>query len=161
MYESLMKRDSENLNIFSDLKPIPYKNISESLKKFSSLPIDYLKFIEEIGVGYIADDGTSEHINLIFPPVYAAQDYFDDKDIFEFGAIGDIIVIGWDCLGFLYGFDTGNDFQMVRVSPYQEVETLDLTFYQFILGILVCYPSIPMKYQNNRWLDLIGEIHSL
>lgn len=120
------------------------------------VPVPYWKFLEERGHGWLKDDGFA-FMKIEERPLSAIEDVFGDHEILALGAKGDIIIIGNELSGVAFGFDTGDDWKMVEVEADRTVTPLDIDFYHFILGVVVCYPQTPRRYANGTWYDILNQ----
>ena len=83
----------------------------------------------------------------------AEHEYFKDRQIYDHGASGDVWIFGWENMGTAYGFDSGDGWRLVQIDEYRIVIKLKLSFKEFVEGLIVCYPQIPMEYTNGVWKD--------
>ena len=151
MYEHLETLRPEQGPLLASLIQRSDAEIQAVIDAYPSCPAEYIQFLRERGSGALLDDG--EHFVFERRLVSAEHDYFQDKQIYDHGAKGDVLIFGWESMGTAYGFDTGDDWQIVEIDEYRTVTKLELSFKQFVEGLLVCYPQIPMKHRSGKWED--------
>ncbi|MCR9296034.1 MAG: hypothetical protein NXI32_25240 [bacterium] len=151
MYEHLESLRPEVGQLLAALTPHSEFEVQAMSDAKPSCPDQYLQFLRERGTGALIDNG--EHFVFEGKLVSAEHDYFQDLQIYDHGAKGDVLIFGWESIGTAYGFDTGDDWRIVEIDEYRTVTKLELTFKQFVEGLLVCYPQIPMKYYSGIWED--------
>lgn len=151
MYEHLESLRPEHGQLFASLTPSSDYEVQVVSDAHPSCPDEYLRLLRERGTGALIDKG--EHFVFEGRLVSAEHDYFRDRRIYDHGAKGDVLIFGRESMGTAYGFDTGDDWQIVEIDEYRAVTKLGLSFKQFMEGLLVCYPQIPMKYDSGRWED--------
>jgi hypothetical protein len=137
--------------MLDSLTPVSESEILALSYLYPSCPVEYLEFIRERGVGALIDNG--EHFVFESHLLSAEQEYFQDREIYSRGAKGDVLIFGWESGGTAFGFDVGDNWQLVEVDEYRTVTKLGLSFKRFVEGMLVCYPQIPMSYSAGRWED--------
>ncbi|WP_237226385.1 hypothetical protein [Rubinisphaera sp. JC750] len=151
MYEHLESLRPDQGPLLASLSPSSDPEIQAVVDAHPSCPAEYLQFLRERGAGAMLDEG--EHFVFERQLVSAEREYFQDKQIYDHGAKGDVLIFGWESMGTAYGFDTGDDWQIVEIDGDRTVTKLDLSFKQFVEGLLVCYPQIPTKYGAGKWED--------
>lgn len=93
--------------------------------------------------------------------ISAESELYQDRQIYEGGAKGDVMIFGHESMGTAYGFDTGDDWKLVEVDEFRIVTGLNLSFQQFIVGLVLCYPQIAMKVEGQEWIDGLGMRYKL
>lgn len=141
------------------LTPLSDEQISVQKLRHIGVPDAYWRFVRDIGVG-IVKYGTDIVFNFDETLLNASTELYHDREIFELGAKGEVKIFGSELAGISYGFDSGRDFQLVEIDDYRQVEPLDLTFDQFVIGLAVCYPQIPIKCDGHEWFDIVGAAYS-
>jgi hypothetical protein len=155
MFEYLHKLRPDLEEIFSRLNPVNKEDLLKLIREYPDCPYEYFKFIEELGWGYLTYEGEPFYFEEKL--ISAEREYYKDKEIYKNGAYGDILIFGWENMGTAYGFDTGLNWQLVEVDEFRIVSKLSLSFIQFVVGLLICYPQIPTKYEDKTWYDGVGD----
>lgn len=129
---------------------------------YPSMPRDYLDFLLKVGSGDVKDELGFAPYHVFSSPQNAAKEYFRDRLIYEHsdenqGAKGEVWLFATDSVGTGFGFDSGDDWRLVMIDSSRTVTRLKMTFTQFVEGILVCYPVLPIKFEKGAWIDAEGE----
>ncbi|MBA4152282.1 MAG: hypothetical protein C0509_06950, partial [Acinetobacter sp.] len=159
MYENLEIFNTNGLPLLQRLMPVPSGQVLAMRQRWSSAPNEYFVFMQERGHGEIKEDDSALPLLTIQPTLLsAATDYFGDNGVYqdgpyEPGAKGEVWLFGSDSTGTAVGFDSGDSWRLVEVDNMRWVTRLDLSFRQFIQGVLVCYPQRPVRFANGTWYD--------
>lgn len=125
--------------------------------KSANLPEAYIVFLERFGSVQFRDPGDPDNyppnFELLSAPLLATSEVFQDEQIYSYGARGEVFVFGFESDGVAYGFDSGNHNALVVIDLDRSVEILEIKFEEFMLGLLVCYPQIPERFENGMWYD--------
>lgn len=167
MYENL-----ENLNVMGsvllrELRPLEPYELDEIRQISPYFADEYLVFLRERGYGAINEDSSSFPLLVVNQrPVDAVKGYFGDYLIhsdgpYEAGAKGVVWLFGVDSMGTAFGFDSGDSWQLMEIDNARCITRLDMTFKQFIEGLLVCYPQRPVSFSSNIWRDSGGVEYSI
>ncbi|WP_147290477.1 hypothetical protein [Pannonibacter phragmitetus] len=163
MYENLEDLNTLGGALFERLAPVAPDQILELRRRWSDAPSDYFEFLQERGCGDIKENEFSFPLLTVWPYlISAAKDYFGDDSIYkdgpyEPGAKGEIWLFGSDSTGAAIGFDSGDNWRLLEVDNMRWITRLDLSFRQFIEGLLVCYPQRPVRFSDGVWYDS-GEV---
>lgn len=156
MFKELEKLRSDlGVILLSALTPHSTSDVAAIAEKWPSCPTDYLTFLIERGSGPLIHEG--EHFLFVHNLLSAEKEYYGDRLIYDYGAKGDIMIFGWESSGTAYGFDSGDEWHLVEVDEFRIVTRLGLSFRQFVEGLLICYPQIPMRYESGVWFDGVGQ----
>lgn len=165
MFEEIRELSADQLSLITDLKPLSANQVFSLQEEFPGCPDGYWKFLFQVGYGKIKEPSEPEnfpaHFEYLERPLSAERNYYQDKRIYEGGAQGDILIFGVESTGTAFGFDTGDNYQIVEVDNYRIVRKLDLDFKAFTLGLLACYPDFPQQYQFGKWFNDLGDEFSL
>jgi hypothetical protein len=147
--------------LLGKLEPVSAEAVKRISAKLPGIPDSYLKFIHEIGVGEWKDELGYGVYEFFEEPIDAAKDYFRDRLIFDDdvdnpGAVGNVWLFGCDSTGIAFGFDSGDGWQLVEIDSTRSVTRLNLTFEEFVEGLLVCYPQRPVRFSGSKWYDSEG-----
>lgn len=145
MFEALQKADPEI--------------VSRERAKYPQCPEAYWQFILERGLGPLRQDGEPFFFEQTLRS--AETDYFLDRLIYEDGAKGDIMIFGSESMGTVYGLDSGDGWRLVEVDEFRIVTVLELAFMEFVTGLVLCYPQISMRRENEEWIDGVGTHYKL
>ncbi len=145
--------------MFERLQKANPEMIDGERAKYPHCPESYWQFLLERGFGSLQQDGEPFFFEKTLRS--AEKDYFMDRLIYENGAKGDVMIFGSESMGTAYGFDSGDDWNLVEVDEFRIVTVLDLTFEEFVVGLVLCYPQIPMKRENEEWIDGVGTHYTL
>jgi hypothetical protein len=161
MYEHLIGLQPSGMDLLGGLKPLSSAELVKIRQKWPSAPGEYLAFLAERGSGSLEDG--SPLPPFFFGPelLNAERDYYGDalfreNGPFEAGAKGDVWIFGTDSTGTAFGFDSGDGWRILQIDNMRWVTRLDLSFKQFIEGLLICYPQLPRRYAENKWFDSSG-----
>ena len=161
MYEELDQLDTEKKSLISTFVKVELEKILLYKSMLPKVPEEYWIFLSEVGYGKIQDpkepSNYPAHFEISERLISAEKEYYEDKRIYEGGALGDILIFGFDSTGTANGFDTGNDYKLVEVDNYRISRVLDINFQYFIMGLLVCYPDSPERYALGKWYNYFGE----
>ncbi|WP_175196635.1 hypothetical protein [Achromobacter deleyi] len=160
MYENIKSLLRNETSLELTLQPMSI-NDSESLKRlFPRCPTSYWAFLVEIGVGKIkgGDEPANypAHFEFLVRPLSAEKEYYFDRQIYDGGAKGDILIFGLDSTGIAFGFDSGDDWRIVEADNHRIVTSLDLSFEDFVVGIFACYPDFPVSCSGGKWKTATG-----
>jgi hypothetical protein len=159
MFEQLDSIRPDLEPMFERLRKADPETINRERARYPKCPEAYWQFLLERGFGALQQDGEPFYFEQALRS--AETDYFLDRLIYENGAKGDILIFGSESMGTVYGFDSGDDWKLVEVDEFRIVTVLDLTFEEFVVGLVLCYPQIPVKRENERWVDGIGTHYTL
>lgn len=130
-------------------------------KEFSGCPDDCWSFLYEVGCGKVKEpdesDNSPPHFECLERLPSAERECYQDKRIYDGGAQGDIFLFGFEGTGTAFGFDAGDGFHLVKVDNCRIVKRLDMSFKAFALGLLVCSPDFPGKYESEKWFNDLGD----
>ena len=168
MYEHLESLNSIAPELLSELRPLTPNELEDLLKISKSFPMDYLIFLKERGHG-VWNENESSLPALVFVncPINAAKDYYFDDQIYtnnssDSGAKGVVWIFAMDSVGTAFGFDSGDNWRLLEIDNYRNINHIEMTFKQFIEGCIVCYPQTPIRYSGNGiWIDMCGEAYSI
>jgi hypothetical protein len=158
MFEQLESLRKDLPLMFERLVPIPYETVMTWQQELPTCPQSYWQFLLERGSGELGPPQQLAPFRFFKGLCDAETEYYFDKDIYEHGAVGQIKLFGCESTGIAYGFDIGDHWKLVEVDNYRLVEKRTLTFGQFIDGLIVCYPQIPVHYRDGIWSDSM-DIH--
>lgn len=144
--------------MFSRLQKLSLQTIAEMRKQHPGCPESYWTFMLERGFGAVEQDGEPFYFQEKL--LSAETEVYFDRQIYDNGAKGDVLIFGHESMGTSYGFDSGDDWKLVEVDEFRIVTPLDLTFEEFVAGLVLCYPQIPMRVENNEWIDGVGVRYS-
>ncbi|MGK9416196.1 hypothetical protein ACSSUR_08570 [Pseudomonas cedrina] len=159
MYENLEAFNALGYALLERLTPITSGEVSVMQQQWPAAPGDYFAFMQERGHGEIKEDDSALPLLTILPTLCpAAADYFGDDGIYkdgpyEPGARGEMWLFGWDSAGIAFGFDSGDNWRLLEIDNMRWITRLDLSFCQFVEGLLVCYPQRPVSFANGVWRD--------
>lgn len=159
MFERLDSIRPDLQPMFRGLQQVDAEIINAERAKYPHCPEAYWRFLLERGFGGLQQAGEPFFFERTLRS--AEKDYFLDSLIYENGAKGDIMIFGSESMGTAYGFDSGNDWRLVEADELRTVTALDLSFEEFVLGLVLCYPQIPIKRENGDWVDGVGTRYSL
>lgn len=151
--------------LIRDLEALDYADVEKIRSSGHNYPTAYIRFMKNFGAGKIR--GSNEpanfpaHFKVLAQLKSAEKEYFQDKQIYEHGAKGDVMIFGLEGTGICYGFDTGDANALVQIDNFQLVTKLAIDFDDFIFGILACYPDFPEKYKDGCWENDLGEKFSM
>ena len=154
MFEHLETLRPDLKPMFGRLRKIPQDVVATMQERLPECPHAYWTFLLERGAGVIEQDG--EPFCFEERLMSAETELYYDRLIYENGAKGDVIIFGHESMGTAYGFDTGDGWKLVEVDEFRIVTPLELTFEQFVIGLVLCYPQIAMKVESGEWVDGIG-----
>jgi hypothetical protein len=154
MFENLEALRPDLKPMFGRLRKSKPQAVAEMRIRYSECPESYWSFMLERGAGAIEQDG--EPFFFEERLVSAESELYRDRQIYENGAKGDVMIFGHESMGTAYGFDSGDGWKLVEVDEFRIVTPLELTFEQFIVGLVLCYPQIAMKVENGEWIDGVG-----
>ncbi len=159
MYENLEAFNALGYALLERLTPVTSGEVSVMQQQWPAAPDDYFAFMQERGHGEIKEDDSALPLLTILPTLCpAAADYFGDDGIYkdgpyEPGARGEAWLFGWDSAGTAFGFDSGDNWRLLEIDNMRWITRLDLSFCQFVEGLLVCYPQRPVSFANGVWRD--------
>lgn len=159
MYENLETLNPLGRALLERLIPVLPEQALTLRKRWPSAPNEYFEFMNERGHGEIKEDDSAFSLLTIQSTLLsAASDYFGDDGIYkdgpyEPGAKGDVWLFASDSTGTAIGFDSGDNWRLLEVDNMRWITRLDLSFRQFIEGLLVCYPQRPVSFTNSTWYD--------
>lgn len=165
MYEKLETRQSMGRALLERLRPVPSDDVGVMRQQWPSAPDEYFVFLQEWGHGEIKEDDYALPLLTIQPTLCsAAADYFWDDGVYkdgpyEQGAKGEVWLFGWDSTGTAFGFDSGDSWRLLEIDNMRWITRLNLSFSQFIEGLLVCYPQRPASFSEGVWRDSGGNIY--
>jgi hypothetical protein len=136
------------------LRKLPPEVVGPMMEKYPHCPSSYWEFLLQRGAGPLELDG--EPFYFAESLVSAETELYCDRLIYEHGAKGDIMVFGHESMGTAYGFDSGDFWHLVEVDEFRIVTRLQLTFEQFVVGLILCYPQIAVCVDGNEWIDGVG-----
>lgn len=159
MYENLEALNALGRALMERLRPVSSDEAYVMRQQWPLAPNEYFAFMQERGHGEIKEEDSALPLLTIQPMLRpAAADYFGDDGIYkdgpyEQGAKGEVWLFGWDSTGTAFGFDSGDNWRLVEIDNMRWITRLDLSFCQFIEGLLVCYPQRPVSFSNGTWRD--------
>ena len=159
MYEKLEILNPLGRDLLKRLTPVPPEQVLAMRQRWPDAPNEYFAFMQERGNGEIKENGSALPLLTIQPLLLsAATDYFGDDGVYkdgpyEPGAKGGVWLFGSDSTGTAVGFDSGDNWRLLEVDNMRWITRLDLSFRQFLEGILVCYPQRPVRFVNGTWYD--------
>lgn len=146
-------------------KPVDLVNDLKSLTTREFLPCDYLRFLQEIGSGAIRPnrepDNFPAHLTVLPMPISAISEYFFDPNLSSRLNGGDVSVFAYDSTGEAFGFENTKESRLVKIGNDRVVVELELSFTEFITGVVACFPFFPQKLVGTAWVDEFGEHHKL
>jgi hypothetical protein len=161
MFGHLRNLTPRSADLLGQLTPLATDAAFAEVERHA-LPSAYATFLVEVGVGLVMLPGELIYaLQFLHETLDAELEYYFDRQIFEPSrlgtrAIGAVRIFATDSVGVAYGFDTGNKCQLVEIDEYRIVTVLDLTFMQFVEGMLVCYPQMPQRFVDGKWVDGCG-----
>jgi len=159
MFENLESIRDDLKPMFGRLRRLTPEVVEPMQKLYPRCPVEYWKFLLERGAGALEQDGEpfffEDHL------VSAEKELYRDRLIYDNGAKGDVMIFGHESMGTAYGFDSGDSWRLVEVDEFRIVTPLSLTFEQFIVGLVLCYPQIPMSVEREEWIDGVGTRYQL
>ena len=135
------------------------QTVAEMCKRYPECPESYWAFMLERGAGPLEQDG--EPFSFEERLISAESELYCDRKIYDNGAKGDVMIFGHESMGTSYGFDSGDGWRLVEIDEFRIVTPLDLTFEEFVAGLVLCYPQIAMKVENGEWIDGVGTRYKL
>ncbi|PLR65234.1 hypothetical protein QCBJ_00275 [Pseudomonas sp. QC2] len=159
MYEKLEVFNALGCALLERLTPVSSGEISVIRQQWPAAPDEYFAFMQERGHGEIKEDDCALPLLTIQPMLLSAKaDYFGDDGIYKDGpyeacAKGEVWLFGWDSVGTAFGFDSGDNWRLLEIDNMRWITRLDLSFCQFVEGLLVCYPQRPVSFANGVWRD--------
>ena len=145
------------------LTPLPDELVDQIGHAHPGIPQDYLDFLRGFGVG-VLQLGESPDRDVLDRPIDAAHEYFLERVFWsesEFPAPrGAVLGVSTYSDGTLYGFDSGDDWRMVYVDGRRDVVRLELSFLEFIAGVVACHPLDPLRRLEGGWVDEGGDFVS-
>lgn len=164
MYEHLEKLHPKAGELLEKLVPISEQQREIFVSADVDWPEDYLAFLYERGLGLLQESDAILPILDFCLPIDAAKDHYCDDLIYEFieseGALGVVWIFAFNSQGHALGFDSGDGWRLMFIDNDRCIIRLDLTFRQFIEGVLVCYPDRPLRHEGGVWWDWVGEAHA-
>ena len=154
MFENVEDLRNDLKPMFGSLQKLSPKTIAAMRTQYPECPEAYWLFLLEWGFGAVQQDGEPFFFEKRL--LSAEKELYFDRQIYQNGAKGDVLIFGHESMGTSYGFDTGDGWRLVEVDEFRIVTPLDLTFAEFITGLVLCYPQIPMRVENNEWIDGLG-----
>ena len=167
MYENLEALSTLGNGLLARLTPVSSAEINMLRQQWPAAPSEYFAFMQDRGHGEIKEDDCSLPLLTIHPTLLSASaDYFGDDGIYqdgpyEEGAKGDVWLFGWDSTGTAFGFDSGDEWRLLEIDNMRWITRLELSFCQFIEGLLVCYPQRPVSFLDGIWRDSGGVSYSV
>lgn len=128
--------------------------------KNSAMSRKLLGLLGGIGAGKVREPDEPEN----FPPHFeflehflsAEKEYYFDQEVYGLGAKGGVLIFGVESAGGVFGFDAGDDYQIVVIDNYRIVKKLFLSFEAFAVGVFACYPDFPTEYSSGKWRTANG-----
>jgi hypothetical protein len=154
MFENLETLRQDLKPMFGRLRKASPQTIAEMRKQYPGCPESYWAFMLERGAGAVEQDG--EPFFFEERLLSAETELYFDRQIYDNGAKGDVMIFGHESMGTSYGFDSGDGWKLVEVDEFRIVTSLDLSFEEFVAGLVLCYPQIPMRVENGEWIDGVG-----
>ncbi|RYD50003.1 MAG: hypothetical protein EOP85_00470 [Verrucomicrobiaceae bacterium] len=154
MFEKLEILRPDLKPMFGKLRKVEPEIVVEMRKRHPECPDPYWAFLLERGAGAMEQDG--EPFFFEDRLLNADSELYCDRQIYQNGAKGDVMVFGHESMGTAYGFDTGDGWKLVEVDEFRAVTPLELTFEEFVVGLVLCYPQIAMRNENGEWVDGVG-----
>jgi hypothetical protein len=159
MFENLESIRDDLEPMFGRLRKLTFEVVGPMREIYPHCPPEYWKFLMERGAGPLEQDGEpfffEDHL------VSAEKELYRDRLIYDNGAKGDVMIFGHESMGTAYGFDSGDGWRLVEVDEFRIVTPLSLTFEQFIVGLVLCYPQIAMSVEGEEWIDGVGTRYQL
>lgn len=158
MYEKLEAFNALACALLERLTPVSSGDVSGMRQQWPAAPDDYFTFMQERGHGEIKEDDCALSLLTIQSILCPAADYFGNDEFYkdgpyESGAKGEVWLFGWDSTGTAFGFDSGDGWRLLEIDNMRWITRLDLSFRQFVEGLLVCYPQRPISFANGVWRD--------
>lgn len=158
MYENLEAFNALACALLERLTPVSSGDVSVMQQQWPAAPDEYFSFMLERGHGEIKEDDCALPLLTIQSTLRPAADYFGDYGFYrdgpyEPGAKGKVWLFGWDSTGTAFGFDSGDNWRLLEIDSLRWITRLDLSFCQFVEGLLVCYPQRPASFANGVWRD--------
>jgi hypothetical protein len=154
MFENLETFRPDLTPMFGSLRKTEPDAVIEMQRQHPECPESYWSFLLERGAGAVQQDG--EPFFFEERLLSAEIELYRDRQIYDNGAKGDVMIFGHESMGTAYGFDTGDGWKLVEVDEFRVVTPLELTFAEFIIGLVLCYPQIAMKVEKGEWVDGVG-----
>ena len=154
MFENLESLRPDLKPMFARLCKSARDRVDTMQRRYPRCPEAYWTFMIERGSGSLQQDG--EPFFFEERLISAETELYGDRQIYQNGAKGDIMIFGHESMGASYGFDTGDAWKLVEVDEFRIVTPLDLSFEQFVFGLVLCYPQIAMKAESGVWIDGVG-----
>jgi hypothetical protein len=154
MFENLEALRPDLKPMFGRLQQATPEAVIEMRKEHPGCPEAYWVFLAERGTGIVEQDG--EPFRFEERLVSAEFELYCDRQIYDHGAKGDVMVFGHESMGTAYGFDTGSGWGLVEVDEFRVVTALELSFQEFVIGLVLCYPQVALKVDGGEWLDGVG-----
>lgn len=158
-FESLEALRPDVKPLFRQLRKAPAERISRMRQAHPECPESYWQFLSERGSGPLEQDGTP--FTFEEELLSAEKDVFGDGEIYSNGAKGDLLLFGHESMGVYYGFDTGKQWGLVEVDEFRIVTPMHLSFDEFVVGLVLCYPQIAIKVHGGEWFDATGNSYRL
>ncbi len=159
MFEKLETIRPDLEPMFGRLRKADTNALREMMAQHPGCPDSYWAFVLERGTGAVEQEGEPFYFEERL--LSAEFEVFQDRQIYDNGARGDVMVFGHESMGTTYGFDTGRDWSLVEVDEMRIVTPLALTFEEFVVGLVLCYPQIAMTVANGEWIDGVGKRYRL
>jgi hypothetical protein len=157
MFETLESLQTGHKGLLSQLQSVPKDRVRAMQNFYPGCPESYWNFLIERGTGFLSEEVNDPFFFCFNEKLMSAEkDYFLDRQIYENGAKGDILIFGFENMGTAYGFDTGDEWKMVEVDELRIVTPLMLSFHQFVVGLVLCYPQIAIMVAEDEWVDGVG-----
>ena len=153
MFEQLEKLRPDLDPMFDELTKASPDFVRSMKRSHPRCPDSYFSFLLERGTGALTQDG---EFFFFDEQLLSAEEFFGEHRIYEQGAIGDVMLFGREHMGIAYGFDTGAEWRLVEVDEFQIVSQLSLSFEQFVAGLVLCYPQIPVRAEGTELIDCVG-----
>ena len=159
MFENLETLRPDLTPMFGRMRKADPQEVAEMRRCYPDCPESYWAFMLERGSGPVDQDGEP----FLFEErlISAESELYCDRQIYENGAKGDVMIFGCESMGTSYGFDSGDNWRLVEVDEFRIVTALGLTFQEFVFGLVICYPQIAVKVENGEWIDGVGVRYGL
>jgi len=154
MFENLETLRPDLKPMFGSLRKAEPDAVIEMRRQHPECPESYWAFLLERGTGAVEQDG--EPFFFEERLLSAESELYRDRQIYDNGAKGDVMIFGHESMGTAYGFDTGDGWKLVEVDEFRIVTPLELTFAEFVIGLVLCYPQIAMRVESGEWVDGVG-----
>lgn len=159
MFEKLEAIRPDLKPMFGGLRKADPHVVHQMRAQHPECPDSYWSFLLERGTGTVEQEGEPFYFQERL--LSAELEVFRDRQIFDNGARGDVMIFGHESMGTAYGFDTGRDWSLVEVDEMRIVTPLALTFAEFVEGLVLCYPQIAIKTVDGEWIDGVGNRYTL